>query len=52
MIFFSANDFEKAVSILSVVRLALRDKYNIADNNKLSLCWITDFPMFSENEIT
>jgi aspartyl-tRNA synthetase len=52
MIFFSANDFDKAVSILSVVRLALRDKYELADKNKLALCWIIDFPMFEQDSIT
>jgi aspartyl-tRNA synthetase len=52
IIFFSANTWEKAVSILSVVRLALRDKFSLADKNLLSFCWITDFPMFEENEIT
>ena len=52
MIFFSANDFEKSVSILSVIRLALRDKYNLTNKDELSLCWVTDFPMFEKNEIT
>lgn len=51
IIFFSANDFKKAVSILNVVRLALRDKFALADNNLLSFCWITDFPMFEESDI-
>ncbi len=52
IIFFSANEFKKAVSILSVVRLALRDKYNLADAKKLALCWICDFPMFEQDEVT
>ncbi len=52
VVFFSANDFDKAVSILNVVRLALRDKFDLADKNELSFCWVTDFPMFEENEIT
>jgi aspartyl-tRNA synthetase len=52
VIFFSANDFEKAVKVLNVVRLELRDKLNLADKNKLAFCFITDFPMFEENEIT
>ena len=51
IIFFSANEFDKAVSILNVVRLALKDKYNLADDSLLSFCWVTDFPMFSESEI-
>jgi len=52
VIFFSANDFEKAVRVLNVVRLELRDKFELADKNILSFCWVTDFPMFEENEIT
>jgi aspartyl-tRNA synthetase len=51
IIFFSANDFEKAVKVLNVVRLALRDKFNLADKNTLAFCWVTDFPMFEESEI-
>lgn len=52
IIFFSADEFKRAVSILSVVRLALRDKYNLADKNKLAFCWIKDFPMFEQDEKT
>ncbi|MDP2396682.1 MAG: hypothetical protein Q8S84_03175 [bacterium] len=52
VIFFSASDFEKAVKVLNVVRLELRDKFNLADKNLLSFCFVTDFPMFEENEIT
>ncbi len=52
IIFFAADEFEKAVKVLNVVRLALRDKYNLANNDELALCWITDFPMFEESEIT
>jgi aspartyl-tRNA synthetase len=52
MIFFAADEFEKAVKVLNVVRLALRDKFELADIDELALCWITDFPMFEESEIT
>lgn len=52
IIFFSANEFKRAVSVLSVVRLALRDKYNLADNNKLWFAWIVDFPMFEQDSVT
>ena len=52
MIFFSADVFEKAVKILSVVRLALRDKFELANKDELAFCWVTDFPMFEESEIT
>jgi len=52
MIFFSADEFEKAVKILNIVRLALRDKYSLANNDELALCWVTDFPMFEQDEVT
>lgn len=52
MIFFSADEFEKAVKILSTVRLALRDKFNLAKKDELALCWVTDFPMFEQDEKT
>lgn len=52
MIFFSADEFKKAVSILSIVRLALRDKFNLANKDELAFCWVRDFPMFEEDEAT
>lgn len=52
IIFFSADEFKKAISILNKVRLALRDKFNLADIKKLALCWITDFPMFEQDEVS
>ena len=50
IVFFSADEFKKAVGILNKVRLALRDKFNLADPKKLALCWIIDFPMFEQDE--
>lgn len=52
IIFFSANEFKRAVSVLSVVRLALRDKFNLADDKKLWFAWICDFPMFEQDAVT
>lgn len=52
IIFFSANEFSRAVSVLNVVRLALRDKFNLADDNQISFVWITDFPMFEQDPVT
>lgn len=52
IIFFSADEFSKAVGILNKVRLALRDKFQLADPKKLALCWIIDFPMFEKDEAT
>lgn len=52
IIFFSAADYDLAISVLDKVRLSLRDKFNLADNNLLSLCWIVDFPMYEKDEAT
>lgn len=52
MIFFSADEFKRAVSILNKVRLALRDKFELADPKALALCWVIDFPMFEQDEVT
>ena len=52
IIFFSASDFKQAVSVLNIVRLALRDKFNLADPKKMALCWIVDFPMFEQDEVS
>jgi aspartyl-tRNA synthetase len=52
IIFFSADEFEKAVKILNVVRLALRDKFELASKNEISFCWVTDFPIFEQDENT
>lgn len=37
---------------MSNVRLALRDKFNLADKNALAFAWITDFPMFEVDKET
>jgi len=52
IIFFSADEFKRAVGILNKVRLSLRDKFNLADPKKLALCWIIDFPMFEQDELS
>lgn len=52
IVFFSADEFKRAVTILSVVRLALRDKFNLADKKILAFSWIIDFPMFEQDEAT
>jgi len=52
MVFFSADEFEKAVNILNIVRLALRDKFELADDNIIAPVWITDFPIFEMDEDT
>jgi len=37
---------------MNVVRLALRDKFNLADRNAVTFAWVTDFPMFEIDKDT
>ena len=50
MIFFGANDFKSVVKVLGGVRIALRDKYQLADQNELAFTWVTDFPMYERKD--
>ncbi len=52
MIFFGAGSFKWVVKPMNNVRLALRDKFNLADKNALAFCWVTDFPMFEIDKET
>lgn len=52
MIFFGAWSFKAVVKSMNVVRLALRDKFSLADKNTLTFAWITDFPMFEIDKET
>lgn len=52
MIFFGADKRELVNKVLGAVRVALRNKYNLIDENTLSFAWITDFPMFEKDEAT
>jgi aspartyl-tRNA synthetase len=52
IIFFSANEFETAVSVLNVVRLAIRDRHNLVDKDELAFTWVIDFPMFELDKDT
>lgn len=50
IVFFSADEFTNAVKILNIVRLALRDKFHLANDDILAFTWIIDFPMFEQDE--
>lgn len=50
IVFFSANEYAKAVKILSTVRLAIRDRFNLANKDDLAFTWITDFPFYEFDE--
>lgn len=44
--------YDTAVRAMNKVRLAVRDKYNLANKDDLSFVWIEDFPMFEKDEET
>lgn len=50
MIFFGAGEYSLVTKVLGAVRIALRDKYHLADKNELAFAWITDFPMFERKD--
>jgi aspartyl-tRNA synthetase len=40
---------EESCKIASKIRLDLRDRYSLVDNNELSFCWIVNFPFFEKD---
>ncbi|HRX63963.1 MAG TPA: aspartate--tRNA ligase [Candidatus Absconditabacterales bacterium] len=51
-VLFVADNYSTTVKTLNKVRLAIRDKYNLVNNNDLCFVRIEDFPMFEINEET
>ena len=52
IIFFGADSFQIVCESLDKVRLALRDKLELVDDNELAFLWVTDFPMFEVSKET
>ncbi len=58
VVFFWAWDKQTVLNYMWKFRIHLAElideikSWQFIDKNMLSLCWITDFPMFEENEIT
>ena len=50
MIFFGAGEYALVTKVLGAVRIALRDKYSLADKAELAFAWVTDFPMFERKD--
>ena len=52
VIFFGAGKKDVVLSYMGKFRDHLAELMNLKDNSKISLVWITDFPMFEKDEIT
>lgn len=50
IIFFGAGPKSKTNKILGKLRVKLAEDLNLADPNKVSLLWVTDFPMYEWDE--
>jgi aspartyl-tRNA synthetase len=50
IVFFAAGEPASAGKVLNVVRLFLRDKYALVDQNHLAFVWITNFPFYEMND--
>ncbi len=49
-LFFGADTFKTSAAALSAVRLALGKKLGLIDKDRFEFVWITEFPMFDEDE--
>ena len=52
MVFFAAGNYSLVCKVLNKIRLHLRDKYELADPNELSFCFVIDFPFYEFDETT
>jgi aspartyl-tRNA synthetase len=48
--FFVADDDKVVFESLNKLRLHMRDRLRLADEEVLALCWVTDFPLFEWDE--
>lgn len=51
LVLITADRFEKACNALGAVRLALRDKLNLAKKDDFKYLWVVDFPLFEYDEL-
>jgi aspartyl-tRNA synthetase len=51
VVFFMADQFIPACTVLGRFRLKFGEKHNLIDANRHEVLWVTDFPMFEKTEI-
>lgn len=49
-VFFMADKFNQACTVLGRFRLHFAEKHNLIDPNRHEILWVTDFPLFERNE--
>lgn len=49
-VFFMADQFNQACTVLGRFRLHFAEKHNLIDPNRHEILWVTDFPLFERNE--
>ncbi len=50
VVFFMADQFNQACTVLGRFRLFFAEKHNLIDPNRHEILWVTDFPLFEKNE--
>jgi aspartyl-tRNA synthetase len=51
-LFFGADSFHTSAAALSAVRLTIGRKLDLIDTRRFEFVWITEFPMFDQDEAT
>ncbi len=51
-VFFGADLRQKVNKVLGVMRIAFADALGLKDPQKVALCWIVDFPLYEQDEVT
>ena len=51
-IFFACNKVKELEKITALARDKIANELNLIDDNSFAFCWIVDYPMFEENEIS
>ena len=51
-IFFACNKVKELEKITAIARDKIANELNLIDDNSFAFCWIVDYPMFEENEIS
>lgn len=50
VVFFMADQFNQACTVLGRFRLHFAEKHNLIDKDRHEILWVTDFPLFEKTE--